>query len=329
MAVKPLISICIPTYNGEKYLRQCLDSCISQSFRDFEVIVCDDGSADATSAIAEEYLRKYAFVKFYKNETNIGLVGNWSRCLELASGAWIKFLFQDDVMYPGCLQRFYEHTDKNSDLIVCKRNFILDKKVTDAEKDYYSNQVRTLENTGQYKGSFFTAATISGIAASNISLNFIAEPSLTMFRKTMLNAIGTFDDELKQICDLEFFLRAASNYGLLYIPEQLCGFRIHADSTTEKNIAGGNYRLDYIETLFYALKLLTKAEFKQYRKSLSPLQLFKLKLYVKYKSYLAFKHIATAADKSLYGQLQKKYPQLLFKRHEGPCLRLLEKLKPN
>jgi len=319
----------VPTYNGERYLRQCLDSCVSQSFKDFEVIVCDDGSADATCAVAEEYCHKYAFVRVFKNEKNIGLVANWNRCLELSAGTWIKFLFQDDLMYPGCLQRFYEHTGKNSDLIVCKRNFILDKEVTAAEKAYYTNQVRTLENTGQYNTSFFPAATISGIAASNISLNFIAEPSLTMFRKTLVKTIGSFDGDLKQICDLEFFLRAASNYGLIYIPEQLCGFRIHADSTTEKNIAGGNYRLDYIETLFYALKLLTKPEFRQFRKLLSPLHLFKLKLYVKYKSYLAFKHIETTSDQSLYGLLQKKYPQLLFKKYERPCLSMLEKLKPN
>ncbi|MES2680315.1 MAG: glycosyltransferase [Bacteroidota bacterium] len=323
----PIISICIPTFNGERYLKECLDSCVSQSFKDFEVIVCDDGSNDNTQAIIEQYQKNYAFIKFHKNEKNIGLVGNWNRCLDLASGTWIKFLFQDDVMYPDCLQRFYDHTGKNSDLIVCKRNFILDKAVTVEEREYYTNQVRTLENTGHYNSPFFPASTIARIAASNISLNFIAEPSLTMFKKTMVSALGKFDDGLKQICDLEFFLRAASNYGLIYIPEQLCGFRIHANSTTEKNIAGGNYRLDYIETLFYALKLLTKPEFAQFRNFLQPLQVFKLKLYVKYKSFVAFKNIVSADDKSVYGLLQKKYPGLLFKKLDGLYLGLLEKLR--
>lgn len=322
----PLISICIPAYNGERYLRECLDSCIAQTFRDFELVICDDGSTDRTVAIAEEYARQHTFIRLYKNPANLGLVGNWNRCLELAAGTWIKFLFQDDAMTENCLQRFYEESGKGAELLVCRRDFLLDKETTADEKDYYQNRVRTLENTGHYHSNHFSPATLSTIAAQNISLNFIAEPSLTFFKKELLSKIGVFDADLKQICDLEFFLRVGSNYGLLYIPEQLCRFRIHAHSTTEKNITGRDYRLNYLETLTFALKLLAKPEFQALRKYISAAQQFKLRLYVKYKSYLAFKAM-DSGNKALYQAVKEKYKPFFFKKADTMYLKLLALLK--
>ena len=54
----PLVSICIPTYNGDKYLVECLKSCVNQFFKDFEIIICDDGSSDKTISIIESYALK-------------------------------------------------------------------------------------------------------------------------------------------------------------------------------------------------------------------------------------------------------------------------------
>ncbi|MEO6304051.1 MAG: glycosyltransferase, partial [Bacteroidia bacterium] len=238
---EPLISICIPTYNGEKYLEECIDSCLLQTFKNYEIIICDDGSSDKTVEIIERYKSKHPAIKFFKNPKNLGLVGNWNKCIELTSGEWIKFIFQDDSLREDCLEKFSKEIDNSVELIVCKRNFKLDKTPTEDEKDYYANRVKTLENTGYFGSTFFAPQIISRIAAHNIALNFIAEPSLTLFRKSVINKIGLFDPELKQICDLEFMLRVASNFGLKYIPEQLCLFMIHSSSTTEKNVTGKNY----------------------------------------------------------------------------------------
>ncbi len=324
---QPLISICVPTYNGESYLRQCLESCVNQDFRDFEVIICDDGSTDNSVAINTEFSQKYPFIRLFHNEKNLGLVGNWNKCMELASGQWIKFLFQDDVMLPNALQCFYENMDAGINLLVCKRNFELPSDATEAQKRYYSEEVRTLENTGRYNSAKFTPESLSTIAAQNISLNFIAEPSLTLFKKEVVKEVGQFDDELKQICDLEFFLRVGSIYGLKYIPEKLCMFRIHAGSTTEKNIKGGNYRLDYLEALLFALKLLTKNQFSHLRFNLSWFSLLKVRLYVRYKSYVAFSNIRSDSDHDLYRVLEQQYGNLLFKKHEVFFFSLLYRLK--
>ena len=94
----PTISVCVPVYNGTKYLRECLDSILVQSFENFEVIIVDDQSTDATFDLAQEYPAQDARIRPFRNPHNLGMVENWNRCLDLASAEWIKFVFQDDLI---------------------------------------------------------------------------------------------------------------------------------------------------------------------------------------------------------------------------------------
>ena len=82
----PLVSICIPTYNGEKYLKECLDSCIDQTFKNYEIIICDDCSSDGTIKIIEEYAKIFPQIILFQNDGNLGLVGNWNRCIHHSNG---------------------------------------------------------------------------------------------------------------------------------------------------------------------------------------------------------------------------------------------------
>src|SRR4051812_42885322 len=109
-----LVSICIPTYNGEKYLKECFDSVLAQTYANTEVIVVDDGSTDGTFKILEEYASKDNRIKLVKNSANLGLVGNWNRCLEIATGEWIKFAFQDDVLNKNCIEKMIEAAGQHS-----------------------------------------------------------------------------------------------------------------------------------------------------------------------------------------------------------------------
>lgn len=282
------VSICIPVYNGGKFLRQCLDTCLQQSFSDYEIVICDDGSTDDSIAILESYAKDKR-VRFFKNDKNLGLVGNWNKCLEMAKGEWIKFVFQDDYITSDCLEKFVDAVDADTMLLVSKRYFVLPKNATDQEKGYYSDEVRTLENTGHYKGNLFSAKQISEIAAQNICMNFIGEPSLSFFRKSVVKEIGTFNAHLKQICDLEFLLRIASKYGLKYLPQQLCAFRVHADSTTSTNISARYYTLHYIEPALFSWFLLYDPQFASLRSHLTSFQKIKLNQYFRFKVYRAYK----------------------------------------
>lgn len=285
---KPLVSICIPTYNGDKYLVECLESCINQSFKEYEIIICDDGSSDKSISILEEYAAKYTFIKFIKNEKKLGLVGNWNKCLDLSSGVWIKFVFQDDYITCNCLEKFVNQITDSAQLIVCKRHFILPENATSDIVNYYTNEVRTLENTSDFKGNVFSAKLISKIGVENICLNFIGEPSLIFFKKNVIKEVGLFNSSLKQICDLELALRIASRYGLTYLPEQLCAFRIHQDSTTSTNVVNKYFEIHYVEPLLFSYLLLFDEKFNSFRSHLNFSQRFKLKLYFRFKAYKAY-----------------------------------------
>ena len=84
----PLVSICIPVYNGEKYLAQALESCIGQTYPNVEIIVCDDRSSDNSLEVIAAL--SSPLIRIHQNEKNLGLVGNWKKCIEMAKGEWIK-----------------------------------------------------------------------------------------------------------------------------------------------------------------------------------------------------------------------------------------------
>ncbi len=319
-----LISICIPTYNGEKYIKECIDSCIAQTYANYEIIICDDGSTDGTAGILEQYAGNNANIKFFKNAKNLGLVGNWNKCIELATGEWIKFVFQDDYITHDCLQEFVKAIDEKTILITSKRNFILPQNPTADYINYYTNEVRTLENTVGAVKDFYSAEEISKAALKNISMNFIGEPSLILFKKSILKEMGPFNPALKQICDLEFVLRIASKYGLKYINQKICAFRVHADSTTNTNLAKNYFQLHYIEPLLFSYFLLFDKQFLDFRKHLTFLQTAKLKLYFKLKAYRA--NIVNAKEfhgHALFAEEGKMYKEIQDNRSGSLFIKLL------
>lgn len=104
----PRVSIGLPVYNGEAYLRPAIDSILRQDYADFELIISDNASTDATPAICREYAARDARIRYYRNEQNIGASGNYNRVFELACGEFFKWAAHDDVHLPGFLRRCFE-----------------------------------------------------------------------------------------------------------------------------------------------------------------------------------------------------------------------------
>ncbi len=113
------ISIIIPVYNSEKYLRECLDSVLAQTYTDFEVLLIDDGSTDTSGAICEEYVAKDARFKVFHKE-NGGVSSARNLGIEKAKGEWITFVDSDDVLSCDYLKKFTEINYKEKDLIIQK-----------------------------------------------------------------------------------------------------------------------------------------------------------------------------------------------------------------
>lgn len=98
-----MVSIIIPAYNAEKYLRECLDSAVGQTHRDIEIIVVDDGSTDSTAEIVGEYVAVDSRVKLIR-QANAGLSASRNVAIDHAQGEWIMFLDSDDVLYPNSVE---------------------------------------------------------------------------------------------------------------------------------------------------------------------------------------------------------------------------------
>jgi glycosyltransferase involved in cell wall biosynthesis len=114
----PRVSVGLPVWNGEKYLRLALDSILRQDYTDFELIISDNASTDATQNICREYAAKDPRIRYYRNEKNIGASGNFNRVFELAQGEFFKWSAHDDVHLPGFLRRCTEVIDQAPKTVV-------------------------------------------------------------------------------------------------------------------------------------------------------------------------------------------------------------------
>ena len=99
----PRVSIAMATFNGERFVREQIDSILEQSVQDFELVVCDDASTDATWEILTEYAQKDSRIHIYRNERNLGFKQNFERAIRLCKADFIALSDQDDVWYPNHL----------------------------------------------------------------------------------------------------------------------------------------------------------------------------------------------------------------------------------
>jgi glycosyltransferase involved in cell wall biosynthesis len=244
----PLVSICIPTYNGASYLEACLDSALAQTFPDFEVLIVDDQSTDQSYQIAQAYATRDPRIRVARNTHNLGLVGNWNQCVLLAQGEWVKFLFQDDILEPNCVERMLTVCGPNKSMVVCKRKIIFG----DDSKDLRERFLWYIQKYDMDK--IFPSMTVIPPgdfckAVLNNSLgNFVGEPTAVLLHRSVFGRFGFFNPHLVQICDLEYWIRVGLHTGFIYVPEILVHFRRHSKGTSVANENSRRFRT-YIDQL--------------------------------------------------------------------------------
>jgi glycosyltransferase involved in cell wall biosynthesis len=240
----PFVSICIPTYNGARHIRECIDSALSQTYQDMEVLVVDDKSKDETPSILKEYTRRDSRVRIVTNPTNLGLVRNWNRCIELARGAWIKFLFQDDLLAPTCLERLLGAGQiHNKPLIGCRREFIFEDGISDQMKSFYLQNAADIESIfGQTNE--LSAVRFRKLVLDKLGNNLLGEPTAVLIHRSAFIRYGYLNPALIASCDLEYWYRVGIHNGVNYIPETLAFFRVHSESTSAINYGKRQYRAD-------------------------------------------------------------------------------------
>ncbi|MBN1479375.1 glycosyltransferase [candidate division KSB1 bacterium] len=113
-----LVSIGMPVYNGQRFLRKAIESLLHQTFENFELIISDNASTDATPEICQDYARHDRRIRFIRNTTNLGAAKNYNRVFELSSGMYFKWAAADDCCAPNFLARCVAVLEKETNVIL-------------------------------------------------------------------------------------------------------------------------------------------------------------------------------------------------------------------
>jgi glycosyltransferase involved in cell wall biosynthesis len=119
MSVSPLVTIGLPVFNRERFVRQSIESLLNQTFRDFHLIISDNASTDGTGKICEEYARKDRRVRYFRNSENIGLSPNFNRAFSLSQSPYFKWSTSDDYWAPAMIERALEIMEADRSIVLC------------------------------------------------------------------------------------------------------------------------------------------------------------------------------------------------------------------
>jgi glycosyltransferase involved in cell wall biosynthesis len=137
--IPPRLTIGLPVYNGERYLRFAIDSLLQQTFEDFELIISDNASTDSTKIICQEYAARDSRIRYYRNQSNIGAAKNFNQVFQMARGNLFKWAAADDVLSPNFLERCI-------DVLDCEPSVVLSYSKVDR-----INSAGELEGTYDYE----------------------------------------------------------------------------------------------------------------------------------------------------------------------------------
>lgn len=114
----PRLSIGLPVYNGERFLRFALDAILNQTYRDFELIISDNASTDSTMLICQDYAARDSRIRYCRNMENIGSAANFNRVFDLARGQYFKWSAADDIISPTFLEKCIEVLDQDPSVVL-------------------------------------------------------------------------------------------------------------------------------------------------------------------------------------------------------------------
>ena len=125
----PRVSIGVPVYNGERYVARTLNSLLAQTFTDFELIITDNASTDATEAICRAYVMRDPRVCYHRSSVNVGIAGNFNRCVALSRAPYFKWQAADDLVAPTFLERCVAVLDSDPSVVLAfARSLIIDEE---------------------------------------------------------------------------------------------------------------------------------------------------------------------------------------------------------
>lgn len=135
----PLVSIGLPVYNGERFLAEAIDSLLSQTLADFELIISDNASTDRTAEICLDYAARDARIRYIRQESNIGAARNWNFLVQQARGQYFKWASAGDFCDPRMLQECVRALSADPSIVLCQGSTCLVDEETGERRRYASD----------------------------------------------------------------------------------------------------------------------------------------------------------------------------------------------
>ena len=213
----PLVSIGLPVYNGERYLRDALPRLISQDYPNFELIVSDNASTDNTAEICKEYSAVESRIRYIRQETNLGAIRNFNKVFELSSGKYFMWAAYDDWWDSSYVSKCVARLEQHPEAIICGSYFrILDEN---------GNEIK-------HRGQYFVEATSTGRASRISRLLRFSNPAFSMY--SLIRSEGLRDTPKLRGCwggDLIMISELCLRGTIITIPEYLFGYRVFANKS--------------------------------------------------------------------------------------------------
>jgi glycosyltransferase involved in cell wall biosynthesis len=210
----PSVSVCLPVYNGERFLAETIRSVLDQTYRDFELVVLDNASTDRSGAIARSFGDPR--IRIERNRETLPQADNWNRIVELARGPLVKVVCADDLLHPRCLELQVGPMDSDPGLaVVAARRHMID------EQSRVLVPRRGLNGLVGVRTGVEVARRVVRSGA-----NPIGESNNVLFRRDDFFTVGGWKTDRPNIMDLDLWLRLLQLGDFLGLPETLAAFRI-------------------------------------------------------------------------------------------------------
>ncbi len=230
----PRVSIGLPVFNGARYVRAALESILAQTFHDWELLICDNASADGTAEICSEFVRRDRRIKYYRSATNRGAAPNYNWAFCLSSGEYFKWADYDDVIAPRFLEECVRVLDRDPDITVCfTRAHLIDE--TGAIVSEYDPLPDTSSGRPHVRfGNLLLAQDHRLLQASGVLRS-------RAVRRTRLHESYPCSDEV-----LLAHLALLGRYH--EVPDRLASIRVHAGQSTKGVLASERARVLFFDT---------------------------------------------------------------------------------
>lgn len=203
-----LVSVVLPIYNGEKYMRQSIDSVLKQTYENWELLIVDDGSTDRTAEIAMEYAQKDPRIQYHKNPQNMRLPRTLNRGFSMAKGAYMTWTSDDNFYYPTALEKMCYALENQ------KKHFVFASCDVIDENGKIVEVIAVNDNSGKI---------VVGHNTVGACFLYSREAYLT---------VGEYDPEMTLVEDYDYWQRICMRYEPVCISEKLYAYRWHDGALT-------------------------------------------------------------------------------------------------